>query len=123
MEPIINPWLVYLIGGVCSVQMFLGVFGGLSGIVGMLLAMFSRDEYDDKVAAKMQQWAKRLIVVAVTFGLLLALIPSQSTIIAMIVADNITENNLQAAGGIAQDIRSAVKGDILEIIEAVKEVE
>jgi hypothetical protein len=41
----------------------------------------------------------------------------------MIVADNITENNLKAAGVVANDVREAIKGDILEIIDAIDDDE
>jgi len=114
MEPIISPWLVYLIGitecirgicVICAIMLFIATIGNTIGFV------------DSAIKAKFHKW---IPITFLMFAFLASIIPDRKTAIAMVVASNVTTDNLKEAGDIALKTKDAIKKDILDLIAEAK---
>lgn len=121
MNPIISPLTVYLINlmdplhavfiGACIVFLVLGILTGID----YLDNKDSSTEKYQKQAQKALGRTRRMAVICVLCMLLAVFVPSKNTIIEMIVAQNITVNNINAG-------EEKVKEAIDYLVEKVKEV-
>lgn len=114
MKPIINPWLFYIVDVIGSFQI-------LSILIALLIILSSAIEivkYDeamdelDKVKA-IKTIKKKVIVIAllITFAIFL---PSKKTCYQMMIASQVTDNNIQKA----EDV---IKGSVDYIFEKINE--
>ena len=115
-DPIVSPWLIYLIGAVNGLQVSFGLLASGCFIASFVCGMVGMGE------AEKPPWRRYLLAGAVTF-VLAVITPGRETIIGMIVADNITPNSIKAVGETVDDIRVVLKADVLEIIQAISEPE
>ena len=92
MEPIVSPVLVYLIGTVDNLKglCFLVSVFTLVWIVVICYTRFIEGDEESRPN-------KYVIIVAVTFLLLTILIPSQETLIAMVVSSHVTPDNVMVS--------------------------
>lgn len=121
MNPIISPLTVYLINlmdplqavfiGACMVFLVLAVLHGID----YLDNKDSSTEKYQKQAQKALGRTRRMAVICVLCMLLAVFVPSKNTIIEMIVAQNITIDNINAG-------EEKVKEAIDYLVEKVKEV-
>lgn len=121
MNPIISPLTIYLINlmdplhavfiGACIVFLVLGILTGID----YLDNKDSSTEKYQKQAQKALGRTRRMAVICVLCMLLAVFVPSKNTIIEMIVAQNITINNINAG-------EEKVKEAIDYLVEKVKEV-
>lgn len=121
MNPIISPLTIYLINlmdplhavfiGACIVFLVLGILTGID----YLDNKDSGIEKYQKQAQKALGRTRRMAVICVLCMLLAVFVPSKNTIIEMIVAQNITVNNINAG-------EEKVKEAIDYLVEKVKEV-
>jgi hypothetical protein len=121
MNPIISPLTIYLINlmdplhavfiGACIVFLVLGILNGID----YLDNKDSSTEKYQKQAQKALGRTRRMAVICVLCMLLAVFVPSKNTIIEMIVAQNITINNINAG-------EEKVKEAIDYLVEKVKEV-
>jgi predicted PurR-regulated permease PerM len=121
MNPIISPLTIYLINlmeplhavfiGACIVFLVLGILNGID----YLDNKDSSTEKYQKQAQKALGRTRRMAVICVLCMLLAVFVPSKNTIIEMIVAQNITVNNINAG-------EEKVKEAIDYLVEKVKEV-
>lgn len=112
MTPIINPWLFYLIDVIFS-------FRVLSILITMLIFLsfaidiikYDMDELDEVKVIKTLK--KKVIVIAllITFAIFL---PSKKTCYHMIIASQVTDDNIQSA----EDV---IKDSVDYIFEKIKE--
>ena len=104
MEPIVNPWLIYLVS---IVEHLRNLFGAINFIVltlDIFIVMGTFIESDDAIAVfynreekKIKPFIKLLIALTIICPLLVIFIPSKETIIAMYIANMITPDNLNFA--------------------------
>lgn len=123
MNPIISPLTIYLINlmdplhavfiGACLVFLVLGILNGID--YDYLDNKDSSTEKYQKQAQKALGRTRRMAVICVLCMLLAVFVPSKNTIIEMIVAQNITVNNINAG-------EEKVKEAIDYLVEKVKEV-
>ena len=92
MEPIVNPALIYLIGTVDSLK-GLCVLVSIFTWVWIVVICYTRLIEGDEESCP----NKYVIIVAVTFLLLTILIPSQETLIAMVVSSCVTSDNVMVS--------------------------
>lgn len=124
MEPIVSPWVVYLIMHADSISdnpwSLLVFFFGLA-YFGILLISTKNDEEIKKVLGgwKMKLW---LFVFAIA-AFANMMFPNTKTITAMYVAQHITPTTITKAVDAGKDIRRVVKKDILDIINAINKEE
>lgn len=116
MTPVISPWLFYgmevaddlqFVGAIIAIMLFFVLVG-----VGIYLAM--EGEYLHEDAFK--KWVsnvKKLSFGFITCLVILVFVPSESTIIKMIVAQNVTYERVE----VATDTVETVYNDIMALFE------
>ena len=132
MKPIINPWIMYVIGLVNNVIfIFTIVLIILISfiIVGAIIACavffetYNVDDFDSfledyHTAVK---WFKRSCISAAIIGLVLIFMPSEKTLYSMVVLDNVTPNNIEAVGNTGKDVVDYIFDKIDQMNEEEKE--
>ena len=113
MKPIINPWIMYVIGLVNNISFvfILVIFFLLSAIIIVAAIGFVKfvenydnfDEFleDNHTAVK---WFKKGCISLIIAGIVIILIPSEKTLYSMVVLENVTPNNIEIAGNTGKDV-------------------
>ena len=99
MKPIINPWLFYLVDCLDGLKMLcILAVPVLVIVIGFLTATID-DLWSDQEKEKKSDIRTRTIVILFTILLLIVIpfIPSKETCYKMMVASQITDNNIQKA--------------------------
>ena len=119
-EPIISPWLIYLIditdplrGAACPLAI-IAIF------ISIILFIESSRNYDEDEAIKLSNLAKRFVWGGIMCGLIATFIPSSNTIYKMVAASYVTPANIQATGELAD---KAVDKVIDKIADAIQKFE
>lgn len=115
MKPIINPWLFYLADCLATLQiMFILVVSALV----IVISFITIDIHDLRYKEKELKSARRTRKIAIFFSILLLivipLIPSKETCYKMMIASQITDNNIQKA----EDV---IKNSVDYIFEKINE--
>lgn len=97
MKPIINPWLFYLVDMIGSFQI-LSILIALLIIISFAIEIIKYDEAMDELdkVKVIKTFKKKVIVIAllITFAIFL---PSKETCYKMMIASQITDNNIRKA--------------------------
>jgi len=125
MEPIVSAWFIYILSIVDSIDclimsfMILGiVFSVLTTIIWSALFEDKRDQ--EQFARFMARLHYKRVLVLTLFLIFAAILfPSRNTLITMYVADNITMDNINKVGVSVDNIREIIKGDVIDILEAI----
>lgn len=119
MEPIVNPWLIYLVSIVEHLRDFFNVITFVVCTLDIIIVVGVFVEADDAIAIfynreekKTKLLVKLLIVATIVFPLLTIFIPTKETIIAMYVANMVTPDNLS----ITNEIFKSNLKDYIDII-------
>ena len=108
MEPIISPWLIYIVD-VASTIKVVSMIVMLLGIVAVILFPIFADVAD--VQEEILVKYKKLLCVVITIALLLLIfIPAKTTLLAMLVLQYTTPDNI-----------SLVQDNIIDFIQKVVE--
>lgn len=114
MEPVINPWLFYLIELVDGLKLIFGGLGGAIGLVVILSGQIDSDcTYDENIKKKCRKKKKIGLTVLLVGCFVCALIPSSDTLIKMTIAKNVTYDAVDAA----KDVVVQVYNDILALFQ------
>lgn len=100
MEPIINPWWFYLldvIDGLNSVFLIITLILLLVSL-GSFIAFMMFNECENNVHEYCYNLLKTITKFFVPLLIFIIIVPSSNTVMKMIIADNITPNNLEIAG-------------------------
>lgn len=107
MEPIVNPWLIYLASIVENLRTFFGTISFIVLVLDVIIIMGIFIEGDDAIDVfynqeekKIKSISKLLIALSIICPLLSVFIPTKETIIAMYIANIITPDNLNIANEI-----------------------
>lgn len=107
MDPVISPWLIYLISVINSIRIFAFILG-LAFSVPLLIYFVSDffnyinedilfpyqlDEYEELKKRNAKQ-VKKYFILTIIFILIGLLIPSKETLITMLIANVITPDNI-----------------------------
>lgn len=114
MEPVISPWLFYLIELADGLKL---VFGGLGFAIGIVLILSGHFDgectYDENVKKKCRK-KKKIGLATLLFGCFICvLIPSSETVMKMAIAKNVTYDTVDAA----KDVVVQVYNDILALFQ------
>lgn len=119
MEPIVNPWLIYLASIVENLRTFFGTISFIVLVLDVIIIMGIFIEGDDAIDVfynqeekKIKSISKLLIALSIICPLLSVFIPTKETIIAMYIANIITPDNLN----IANEIFKSNLKDYIDII-------
>jgi len=132
MEPIISPWLVYLLGVIEEMKgcaIFATVICGI-GMIPWLVVKCSisnipsadRDSRDEHALKTASRFNFVLPVFIICLFLVITL-PSRNTIIAMIVAKNITPHNIERVVKTGRDFKDEIKTDLIDILQSIDKKE
>ena len=118
MEPIVSPWLIYLVMSIDKINAFLMVFG-LGMVAAALIITVALDEDCGEKRTVIFRRFKRDVIIGLLLVLLGALLPSGKTLTAMYVASKLTPNNIHLAEGELAKVHSIVKQDVMDILTTV----
>lgn len=120
-EPIINPWVFYLINllsnldGIVLVCIILcGISVAILGLVS-IFSISDEDDCDYHLHITVVSWFKRVLILFMIFAVITALIPSKETMYTMLVADQVTYENVDALGDGAKDTVDYIFDKIEEV--------
>ena len=108
MEPIISPWLFYLVGIAGYVKGALILGAGILGFLSVIVILDCDEKSDRKFYI-------RVCIAAAVILLLAALIPDRQTAYSMLAASVITPDNIQAVQGNIVDFVANVAKSIQEV--------
>lgn len=120
MEPIISPWLVYLISILTPIKGFFATATIILLAIIFFIILFNFIEEDsmariyDNKTKKLDSSFKKLIILTVISSILAVLVPTKETVVAMYIANMITPDNLN----LANDIFKSNLKDYLDIINS-----
>lgn len=113
MKPIINPWIMYVIGLVNNISFIFAVviFFLLSAIIivaatGFVKFVENYDNFDEFLEYNHTavKWFKKGCISLIIAGIVMILIPSEKTLYSMVVLENVTPNNIEIAGNTGKDV-------------------
>lgn len=107
MDPVISPWLIYLISVINSIRIFAFILGLVFSIPLLIyfvsdffnyineniLFPYQLDEYE-KFKKRNSKQIKKYFILCLTFILVGLLIPSKETLITMLIVNVITPDNI-----------------------------
>ena len=114
MKPIINPWLFYAVNFLVNLQDVCSIVLIVCGVVMAFLTLnVLVDEDEEKLKAN-KKTNKRLLVVSLSMLIVITFIPAKETCYQMMIASQVTDNNIQKA----EDV---IKNSVDYIFEKLKE--
>ena len=123
MNPIIDPMVFYygqLLQAAYGIGIFVSsvlAFGYIVLVVGLLTGDVRMKETEEVSLWKLVGFF--ILIVMMFLGSLS--IPTKNTYYRMVIARNLTPNNLEQLQGLADDTMESLKGDIIDIIHGVTE--
>lgn len=116
-DPIISPWLIYLIDTVEPLINVIIVSALVSISMFILFLTANAATYNDDKIEENSKKAKLFLKVGVICGLLLVFIPRPCTLYKMVVANYVTPANIQATGEFADKTIDKVIDKITNAIQ------
>lgn len=114
MEPVINPWLFYLIDCASGLKWGVLVFGGSVGLsllgIGAVTTSETNTSKEEKAAKKK---IKTGFIISIISAVLFLTMPSSETVMKMVIAQNVTYD----AVDVAKDVVVQVYNDILALFQ------
>lgn len=114
MEPLINPWVFYLIDGASTLKWGALIFGFVLGLVLLCSGAWSIDEAcsreEEKSAKRKMKTGTTICIIGIVLFLI---VPSSETVMKMVIAKNVTYDAVDAA----KDVVVQVYNDILALFQ------
>ena len=101
MTPIINPWLFYAVNFLVNLQDLCSIVLIVCVVVMAFLALNGLGD-EEKLKAN-KKTNKRLLVVSLSMLIVITFIPSEETCYQMMIASQVTDNNIQKAEYVIKD--------------------
>lgn len=123
-EPIISPWLIYLIGSVDGVLAWVIIIGLCSLALAVACFVESTASYYEE--DEKPEWRRRFkifLIVSIIFIFLFTLIPNSRTLASMIFAQHLTPNSIKASNELTTEVvKNGVDYFNDKIIEIIREI-
>ena len=122
MEPIISPWIVYLIGitddvktlfAACAIVLFVIII--IMAVVFLLIIPAEQGSFDAIKHHSVRKAFKYCIVGAIVSMVIETFVPTGSTLYLMLVSENITEDNIKTLGGSGKEFVDYIFDKVEEI--------
>ena len=114
MEPVISPWVFYLIDNASGLKWGALIFGVIVALIFIMYGAFLLDEAcskkEEKSAIKKMKTGIAILIICFTLFLIT---PSSETVMKMVVAKNVTYDAVDAA----KDVVVQVYNDILALFQ------
>lgn len=127
MEPIINPWLIYFASMTDNIGIVGVIFTSIMTASFLFLLAFyiasKIEEGESRETKVLRTWSIRSGIAALIFLLVTVFTPSRNTVIAMIAANAITPNAIEAAADAGKDVVDYLTESIEDLIDGVNEDE
>lgn len=124
-EPIISPWIFYLINLLSNLDGIVLLCIILCGVAVVILGLFSifsivdededETEEDSDFHITIVSWFKRVLILFMIFAVITALIPDKQTMYTMLVSDQLTYENIDKLGDNAKDTVDYIFDKIEEV--------
>ena len=101
MKPIINPWLFYAVNFLVNLQDVCSIVLIVCGVVMAFLTLNGLGD-EEKLKAN-KKTNKRLLVVSLLMLIVITFIPAEETCYQMMIASQVTGNNIQKAEDVIKD--------------------
>ena len=112
MEPIVNPWIIYLISTISKMHDMLAVSFGIlivACFLGLVFYASSCFDEDGELLNPKKKYGKKVFIAVIVNALLLVAVPEEKTMTTMLVAQYATENNLNYILDVTKQIIEEVK--------------
>jgi len=120
-DPIISPWLIYLMGRLDSLGIVATVLAAIFGTTcALLMGFLWIEDPENDERRKIVRAMRVSIAVAAISTLIAMLTPSRKEVITMLVAKETTYGSVEKAVDKASSAFDKIKKDILEMLEAGK---
>lgn len=127
MNPIINPWSIYLINVLSGIKnifitaVVAAIFVGIGSAICFFIVIGGPyydkdDEKDQNKILNIKKCFKKSIVGLIISALLVVITPSKDTMYTMLALDNLTTDNIQAIGKTGKDVIDYVSDQIDKIV-------
>lgn len=121
MKPIISPWVIYLASRVDSLKILAGCFL-ICCIIAICIAFIEGDvEYGSVLTHK--SFMKKCVIASIISAVVLVITPSTETIYTMMVANEITPDNIQAIGKTGKNVVDYITDQIDKVVNEDDEKE
>ena len=121
MKPIISPWLIYFASRVDYLKIFAGCILACC-MVAILTAFIAGDiEYGSVLTYK--SFMQKCLIASIVSAVVLVITPSTETVYTMVVANEITPDNIQAIGKTGKDVVDYIIDQIDKIVNEDDEKE
>ena len=117
-EPIISPWLIYLIGRIDILNGFCFIVGFTATIAFTILTILTFAS-----GSEITSFLKKLFCITLVLDIFAFFVPSKTEVIAMYAASYVTPANVKATGEFADKAVDKLIEKILKASEAAKEKE
>ena len=95
MTPIINPWFFYFISIADGIKLLFGSIALISGIIGFMIEFIDLISGFEEIPNTIRSKMKFFIIICIISVILNILTPSQTTLTQMIIAQNLTYENIE----------------------------
>lgn len=118
MTPVISPWVFYFMSLFGNLSV-LAIIGLITSIIALCIALFVHFvfldcfEDDDSEMIKLNKITKKIIAVLTISGLLTCVIPNETTMTKMILAQNVTYERVETV----TDTVTTVYNDIMDLFQ------
>jgi NADH:ubiquinone oxidoreductase subunit 6 (subunit J) len=103
MKPIINPWLFYAVNFLLNLQDVCSIVLIVCGVVMAFLTLNGIVDEDEEKLKANKKTNKRLLVVSLSMLIVITFIPAKETCYQMMIASQVTDNNIQKAEDVIKD--------------------
>ena len=103
MKPIINPWLFYAVNFLVNLQDVCSIVLIVCGVVMAFLTLNDIVDEDEEKLKANKKTNKRLLVVSLSMLIVITFIPAKETCYQMMVASQVTDDNIQKAEDVIKD--------------------
>lgn len=130
MKPIINPWIMYVIGLANNVNyvlitVIIILFAAIIVVTALGIVQFveNYDNFDEFLEEyhTAVKWFKRGCITLIVAGIVIIFMPSEKTLYSMVVLDNVTPNNIETIGNTGKDVVDYIFDKIDQINEEENE--
>lgn len=121
MKPIISPWTIYFASRVDSLKILAGCIL-VCYIIAICIA-FIEGDIDYGSVLTHRSFMKKCVIISIISAVVLVITPSTETVYTMVVANEITPDNIQAFGKTGKNVVDYITDQIDKIINKDDEKE
>lgn len=121
MKPIISPWTIYFASRVDSLKILAGCIL-VCCIIAICIAFIDGDINYGSVSTH-RSFMKKCVIISIISAVVLVITPSTETVYTMVVANEITPDNIQAFGKTGKNVVDYITDQIDKIINKDDEKE